>query len=492
MSAYPDGAIRRAAVIGAGVIGAGWVARLVDCGVDVAVADPDSGAAARVQATVEAAEAARRSLGLPAPLRPGTWTLAPGIAAAAAGAELIVEAVPERLDIKHAALAEADGANPTALIASSTSGFRPTALQAGLSAPGRLIVGHPFVPVYLLPLVEVVGGEATDPAAIERAMALYRTLGMAPLHVRREIDAFIADRLLEAVWREALWLVHDDIATTAEIDEAIRLGFGLRWAQMGLFETYRIGGGARGMRHFIAQFAPALAWPWTKLTDVPALDDALVERIAAQSDAQSGALTAGELARLRDDNLVGILEALSATGQGAGAVVAADRAAREAEAVPDARAAPLVTIRRRVPRAWCDYNGHMNESRYGQLFSDAADAAMRAVGADAGYVARGLSYFTVELHTRFLAEAHAGAALRVTSQVLAGAGKRLHLFHRIEETDGGTLHATGEQMLVHVSLQTRRACDPAPDVVARVAALAAAHAGLPRPEGTGRAVGQPR
>ena len=187
--------------------------------------------------------------------------------------------------------------------------------------PERFLVGHPFNPVYLLPMVEVVAGKKTSPSSVSSAMHLYQTVGMKPLEVRVEIDAFIADRLLEAVWREALWLVNDGVATTAEIDDVIRFGFGLRWAQMGLFENYRIAGGEGGMKHFIQQFGPSLDWPWSKLTDTPVLSDQLVERIGSQSDAQSGHLTVRELERIRDNNLVDILLALEGNSWGAGEMV---------------------------------------------------------------------------------------------------------------------------------------------------------------------------
>ncbi len=141
---------------------------------------------------------------------------------------------------------------------------------------------------------------------------------MHPLHVRVEIDAFIADRLMEAVWREALWLVRDGVATTEEIDDSIRYGFGLRWAQMGLFETYRVAGGTGGMRHFISQFGECLSWPWTKLTDVPELTDELIDKIADQSDEQSGEYSVRELERIRDQNLASILKALETNRWGAG------------------------------------------------------------------------------------------------------------------------------------------------------------------------------
>ena len=322
-----DTSIGRAAAIGCGVIGAGWIARLRLNGIAVDAFDP-SPDAARVIATVhDNAVLAWRELGLaPEPDAVGTLTMHDSIELAVAAAELVVESVPERLDLKHSTLAAIDRAAPTgAIIASSTSGFRPSQLAEPLEHPDRLIVGHPFNPVYLLPLVEVVGGRLTDAAAIDRAMDVYRSLGMHPLHVRAEIDAHIADRLLEAVWREALWLVDDGIATTEEIDDAIRYGFGLRWAQMGLFETYRIAGGEGGMRHFISQFGECLTWPWTKLMDVPELTDELIDTIATQSDQQSGHHDIRDLERIRDRNVAAMLLALERNDWGAGRTVAAMR-----------------------------------------------------------------------------------------------------------------------------------------------------------------------
>ena len=205
-----------------------------------------------------------------------------------------------------------------ALIGSSTSGFKPSELQQPIDSPERVMVAHPFNPVYLLPLVELVPGDAGTVENTERAKQILTDIGMKPLVVRKEIDAHIADRFLEAVWREGLWLIKDGVATTEEIDDAIRYGFGLRWAQMGLFETYRIAGGEAGMRHFIAQFGPCLSWPWTKLMDVPELDEELIEKIATQSDQQSGQHSIRELERIRDTNLVGIMRALKQTDWGAG------------------------------------------------------------------------------------------------------------------------------------------------------------------------------
>ena len=304
-------------IVGAGVIGGGWTARFLLHGHDVAVYEPSAATAAALPAIID--RAVRAYAGLGYDKGRGTLTMVESIDAVCDGAAIVQESVPEVIELKQRVLGAIDAASePATIIGSSTSGLLPTKLQEGLRHADRLVVGHPFNPVYLLPLVEVVGGQQTSTATIEQACELYGAVGMHPLVVRKEIDAFIADRLLEAVWREALWLVHDGIATTAEIDEAIMYGFGLRWAQMGMFETYRIAGGPAGMRHFMTQFGPALEWPWSKLTDVPPFTDELVDLITEQSDAQSGHRTIDELMDERDANLVAIMAALRERRWGAG------------------------------------------------------------------------------------------------------------------------------------------------------------------------------
>ena len=321
----------RAAVVGCGVIGAAWAARMVLSGVDVAIADPQPDAERVVTEVLANAAAAWADLGLPTDRR-GAWRMADSIADAVADAEFVQESVPERPELKASVLAEIEvAAAADTVVGSSTSGIRPSVMQAPMTHPERLVVGHPFNPVYLLPLVEVVGGEQTKPATIERAKAVYAGLGMHPLHVRVEIDAFIADRLLEAVWREALWLVSDGVATTAEIDDAITYGFGLRWAQMGLFETYRTAGGEGGFRHFIEQFGPTLDWPWTKLMDTPPFTPELVDTIVEQSDAQSGMHQLRDLERRRDRNIAGFLKVLEANRWGAGNTLRAHREGRQGD-----------------------------------------------------------------------------------------------------------------------------------------------------------------
>jgi len=311
--------ISKAACIGGGVIGAGWVARLVLNGIDVAIFDPDPEAKRKVGEVMKGAKRAYRKMATKGLPKEGKITYAKTIAEAVAGADFIQESVPERLDLKHRVFAEIEAhAAKDALIGSSTSGYKPSDMAAGMQRPERLVVAHPFNPVYLLPLVEIVGGEKTTKKFIEHAKLLYASIGMKPVVIRKEIDAFVGDRILEAAWREALWLIKDGICTVEELDDIMRYSFGLRWAQMGMFQVYRIAGGEAGMRHFMAQFGPALKWPWTKLMDVPEFNDELVDLIAGQSDDQSSKWSIRELEKIRDDNLIAIYEGLAKQNGGKG------------------------------------------------------------------------------------------------------------------------------------------------------------------------------
>jgi len=317
-------AIKQAAIIGGGVIGAGWISRLIENGVDVSIYDPAADAAEKVESVLKNSRYAFAKLISGPRCSEGMMQFCDSIADAVNGAELIIESVPERLDIKQSVYAEIEAAADTeALIASSTSYLMPSKLQAAMNHPQRLLVAHPFNPVYLLPMVELVGGTETSPDTIERARVIYQSLGMQPLHIKQEIEGFIADRLLDAIWRESLWLIKDGIATTQDIDDAMCYGFGLRFAQMGIFDTYRVAGGEAGMRHFMAQFGPTLKWPVSKLTDVPEFTDELVDLIAGQSDEQSGHMSIREMERFRDDNLIAILQALKGNNWGAGKTLAA-------------------------------------------------------------------------------------------------------------------------------------------------------------------------
>jgi carnitine 3-dehydrogenase / betainyl-CoA thioesterase len=481
------------ALLGGGVIGAGWAARFALNGVDVRLFDPAPDVEATVaQVLANARRALRRLTLAPLPAE-GAVTLVATPEEAVAGADFVQESAPEREELKRALLATASRvAAPDVVIATSTSGLLPSRLQADMAHPERLTVGHPFNPVYLLPLVEVCGGERTAPDTLERAAATYRSLGMRPLLLRREIDAFIADRLLEALWREALWLVADDVATVDDVDDAIIYGAGLRWACMGSFLSYRIAGGAEGMRYFMDHFGPTLKLPWSRLTEVPELTDGLADKLVAQSDAQAGERDVRELERLRDDCLVSLMQGLRSHDYAAGAVLAdyeralfaAAPASRDA---PDE--APLRLHATIVAPEWIDYNGHAHESRYLQVFGDTTDALLRHIGLD---LDAGSSYYTVESHLSHLGQARAGDRLYTTTQLLGHDAKRLHVFHSLYRSADDALVATAEQMLLHVDTSTERAGAADPALLARVERIARAHADLPRPERAGRSIAIPR
>jgi carnitine 3-dehydrogenase len=482
---------RKAAIIGGGVIGGGWAARFLLNGWDVAVFDPDPEAERKIGEVLANARAALPALSdVPMPAE-GRLSFSGTMAEAVEGAEYVQESVSERIELKHKVYAQLQQSNPGVLIGSSTSGFKASDLQKSSPAPENIIVAHPFNPVYLLPLSEISGSPANPPEVVERTVQIMKDIGMFPLVIRKEIDAFIGNRFLEAVWREALWMLVDGVATTGEIDDAIRMGFGLRWGQMGLFETYRVAGGEAGMRHFMAQFGPALKWPWTKLMDVPEFNDALVDLVADQSDAQSGAYSIRELERIRDQNLVGFLRSLKDRNWGAGKVLRDhDERRREAFHAGEATGAPLQMAELQVLPSWIDYNGHMTESRYLFCASEVADAFLRLIGADMDYVAGGHSYYTAESHILHKGEAKLGDRLTGTLQVIHADAKRLH--HFITLTRGETVVATIEQMCLHVDMKAGKTCPALPAVLERLMPIAAAHAGLPRPEGLGRAIGQGR
>ncbi len=483
-------------VIG-GVIGGGWAARFILNGIDVVLFDPDPEAPRKIGEVVAGARRAYAKLTM-APLPPeGSLTFVTTPQEAATGVDFVQESAPERLDLKRSLLmAASEAAEPSVVFGSSTSGLLPTQLQAGMNRPERLVVGHPFNPVYMLPLVEICGGNETSESAKARAAAVYTAIGMRPLIIGKEIDGFVADRLLEAVWREALWLVNDGIATAEQIDDAIRFGAGLRWSFMGTFLTYRIAGGEAGMRHFMAQFGPSLKWPWTKLMDVPELDEVLLEKIVSQSDAQANGVGIRELEALRDDCLVAVIQGLRTVGYGAGAVLADyEKSLFDRSAVPLAEADPTQPIRThetRIPTDWVDYNGHTNDSRYAQLSCDAGDALLRLVGLDAAYLRGGHSWFTAESHICYLAQSMAGDAVYVTTQVLHHDPKRLHILNRMYLAEDDTLMATGEHMYLHVDTGAGKAVAAAPEMQARIAAIAIPHQQLDTPAQAGRFVGAPR
>ena len=487
--------VKQVALLGGGVIGGGWAARLAMNGIDSVIYDPDPEAERKFEEIMANARRAYRKLSL-APLHEaGRVRFAGSLAEAVAEADFIQENAPEREDLKVSLLAEASrAAKPEAIIASSTSGFKPTDLQVDCAHPERVCIGHPFNPVYLLPLVEVVGGMRTSAETKEKAGAFYESIGMHALQIGKEADGHVSDRLQEALWREALHIVNDGIATTDEVDRSICYGPGLRWSFMGPALTFRLAGGEGGLEHYLRQFAPTLKSPWTKLV-APEMDDALIARLTEQSDAQANGVAIRDLERLRDDCLVSVMQALRSNDYAAGRTQRAyeerlyEASHKEVFSESDDLSKPLRLHEARVAPEWVDYNGHLTESRYLQIFGDASDALFRYLGIDADYHDEGLSYYTVETHISHLLEVAAEEPLTVATQILDHDEKRIHLFHSMHHAGNDSQLATAEQMILHVDTAAQKACPAKPEVLDRLSRIAEAQSALEKPELAGRQIG---
>jgi carnitine 3-dehydrogenase len=487
--------VKTLGLLGTGVIGGGWAARALHFGVDVIAADVKPEMEEWIRGAVANAEPALARL-TSAPLPPkGKLSFTTDLQVMARQADFVQENIPEQLPLKQRMLAEVSRhAAADVIIASSTSGLTPTDLQRDMIAPERFLVAHPFNPVYLLPLVELVGGDKTVPGTIDAAAKFFTFIGMHPLHVRREVPGHLTDRLQEALWREILHLVNDGVATTGELDESIIYGPGLRWAAMGTNLIYHLAGGESGMRHMLAQFGPCLKWPWTKL-EAPELTETLIDRMVEGTQAQAAGRSIRELERLRDDYLVAIQQVLRQYDIGAGATLRAleERLFKDAAAgrapQPAERGRPLRLLDVVVRTEWVDYNRHLSDFRYGQVFGDALDVLFRSVGIDEDYRAAGRAYYTVENHIKHLGEAKAGEPLYVTAQLLAVDDKRLHLFQRLHRGRDDKLIATAEQMYLHVDTKAAKAAPADPKIRAKLESIRSDHSGLPRPPEAGRPVG---
>jgi len=311
--------IKTIGLLGTGVIGAGWAARALHTGINVVASDIDPKMEDWINEAVENALPSLRSLteGISLPSK-GKLTFTTDPISMSQQVDFIQENIPEVLDIKRKSLKSiAEVTNKETIISSSTSGFMPTELQQGMTFPERFIVGHPFNPVYLCPLVEIVGGKETSDKVKNIAKNFYEAMGMHTLMLRKEVPGHISDRLQEAMWREILHALNDDIATTGELDESIVYGPGLRWSIMGMNQIYMIAGGKGGARHFIEQFGPALKWPWSHLK-APELSNEIIDRFVEGVEAQSQGKSVREMEKIRDECLVAIQKVLSKHNMGAG------------------------------------------------------------------------------------------------------------------------------------------------------------------------------
>jgi carnitine 3-dehydrogenase len=302
--------IHRVAVIGTGTIGASWAALFLAHGLEVAASDPAPDAEARLRRRVDEIWPVLRRLGAVKAAHAPDIRFERAAVEAVRGAQFVQENGPEREDLKRALFTELDAALPAeAILASSTSGLLMSRLQEVCRHPGRCVIGHPFNPPHLIPLVEVVGGAQTSQATTDRAMAFYAAIGKRPIHIRKEVKGHVANRLQAAMWREAVSLVENGVASVADVDAAIASGPGLRWALMGPHLTFHLAGGAGGMDHFMAQFSgPIQSW-WQDL-GAPALTPELQRKLIAGVTEEAQGHSVDELAARRDERLLALLEAL--------------------------------------------------------------------------------------------------------------------------------------------------------------------------------------
>ncbi len=302
--------VTRVAVIGAGTIGSGWAAYFLSRGLEVSASDPAPGGADALRRFIDSAWPALDALGLADGADPSRVTFGPDPAAAAEGAGFVQESGPDRVETKQALL-ERIGAvlGPEVIIASSSSNLMPSQIQARCPHPERVVVGHPFNPPHLIPLVEVCGGEQTAAEVVDRAVRFYRAIGKHPIRLNKEMPGHVSNRLQAAIWREAAFLVEQGVVSVADVDAAVAKGPGIRWALMGPALTHHLGGGAGGLRYLWQNFGPAVLWPHLGAqTDSAELLDKLVSGVEAAAEPRSMA----DWARWRDRKLVAILKELEA------------------------------------------------------------------------------------------------------------------------------------------------------------------------------------
>jgi carnitine 3-dehydrogenase len=307
--------VRRVAVVGTGVIGASWAAWFLAQGLDVDATDPSPGAEARLREAVAQHWPTLERFGLAQGASMERLRFHASLEDALRDADFVQENGPERLDFKIDLFRRMDAAAPLhAILASSSSGLTVSGMQSGCAHPDRVVLGHPFNPPHLIPLVEVIGGERTSADAVERAMAFYAAIGKRPIHVKREVKGHIANRLQAALWREAFHLVDQGVASVADIDTAISQGPGLRWAVMGPFMNLHLSGGAGGIAHVLAHLGGPIE-DWWKDLGAPSMTEELKAKVTEGVAEELGARRVAELESARDLLLLNLIRAKADTGR---------------------------------------------------------------------------------------------------------------------------------------------------------------------------------
>ncbi|MBN34849.1 MAG: 3-hydroxybutyryl-CoA dehydrogenase [Rhodospirillaceae bacterium] len=290
--------VQRIACVGGGYIGAGWAAAFLAAGKDVVMSDPGPDAEAKARVIIEQAWPYLEGLGLAPGASPDRFSFASSVEDAVAEVEFVQESAPDREDLKIKLFAQMDAAAPAdTVLSSSSSAFIPTNLQSECSHPERVIIGHPFAPSYLIPLVEVVGGKQTDAEVLTWSHAFYEAVGKKSMTLKNEIEAYVANRIQHVVFEEAASLVAQGVCDYEDIDTAVAYGPGLRWAFAGPVTCYHLGGGKGGVRHMIDHFG------WKR-------DEDAKNQLIGSVDNMYGHLSMDELERWRDENLMIMLKGL--------------------------------------------------------------------------------------------------------------------------------------------------------------------------------------
>jgi carnitine 3-dehydrogenase len=295
-------------VVGTGVIGAGWTAYFLARGLDVAASDPAEGAETRLRTFVDKAWPTLEQLGLADGASRSRLRFDPDIARACADCFFVQESGPERTHLKRDLLAKISAAAPrTSLIATSSSGILVSDIQGAAVCPERVVVGHPFNPSHLMPLVEVVAGRLTSDECLAAALQFYGAIGKQPVHIRGEVKGHAANRLQAALWREAFYLVQQGIVSVGDVDRVVADGPGLRWALLGPFLNLHLSGGAGGITHVLEHLGPSLETWWRDLGDV-SLNDKLNALIVSGLDSELAGVDLGDMVVRRDQLLLSLLK----------------------------------------------------------------------------------------------------------------------------------------------------------------------------------------
>jgi carnitine 3-dehydrogenase len=306
--------LTRVASLGGGVIGQSWTALFLAAGRPVAVFDPDPAAEKRVRAAVETAWPTLDELGMTTHGDPDALEFCADARAAVEGAGFVQESVPERVDVKHELYAAiAPVLDDTAVVASSASGLTLREMQGGWRDPSRFVLGHPFNPPHLIPLVEVMGNDRTAPGVVDEARAFYGSVGKVTIEVRREMPGHVANRLQAALWREAIHLVEQGVASVEDVDTAVSAGPGLRWAVMGPTMLFHLGAGEGGLAAFCERYADSFN-RWFDSLGHPHLDDATIERLVAGMAGVRASDSIDELSARRDAVLKGMISLTHGAG----------------------------------------------------------------------------------------------------------------------------------------------------------------------------------